>query len=53
MPSRLLGLFPSLFSWTGVALVFLGNCVFGGLGINIGYHRLLRASGSFALSAHG
>jgi fatty-acid desaturase len=37
----LLGLFPSLFSWTGVALVFLGNCVFGGLGINIGYHRLL------------
>ena len=32
---------PSLFSWTGVSLVFLGNFVFGSLGINIGYHRLL------------
>ncbi|WP_435006837.1 acyl-CoA desaturase [Tundrisphaera lichenicola] len=32
---------PSLFSWTGVALVFIGNYVFGSLGINIGYHRLL------------
>lgn len=32
---------PYCFSWTGVALVFLGNCVFGSLGINLGYHRLL------------
>ena len=37
----LLALRPDLFSWTGVALVFLGNYVFGSLGINIGYHRLL------------
>lgn len=37
----LFALMPSLFSWTGVALVFIGNFVFGGLGINIGYHRLL------------
>ena len=36
-----LALLPSLFSWTGVALVFLGNYVFGSVGINIGYHRLL------------
>ena len=36
-----LALIPALFSWTGVALVFLGNYVFGTLGINIGYHRLL------------
>ena len=32
---------PYLFSWTGVALVFVGFYVFGGLGINVGYHRLL------------
>jgi stearoyl-CoA desaturase (delta-9 desaturase) len=37
----LLALIPELFTWTGVALVFVGNFVFGGLGINIGYHRLL------------
>jgi fatty-acid desaturase len=37
----LLAVFPYFFSWTGVVLVFLGNFVFGGLGINIGYHRLL------------
>jgi stearoyl-CoA desaturase (delta-9 desaturase) len=36
-----LALIPSLFSWTGVALVFIGNYVFGSLGVNIGYHRLL------------
>jgi len=36
-----LAFLPDLFSWTGVALVFLGNYVFGSLGINIGYHRLL------------
>jgi stearoyl-CoA desaturase (delta-9 desaturase) len=41
---HLLALFafvPWLFSWTGVVLVFVGNFVFGSLGINIGYHRLL------------
>jgi fatty-acid desaturase len=36
-----LALIPSLFTWTGVVLVFLGSYVFGTLGINIGYHRLL------------
>lgn len=36
-----LALIPSLFTWTGVVLVFVGNYVFGSLGINIGYHRLL------------
>ena len=33
------------FSWTGVALVFLGNYVFGSLGVNIGFHRLLTHRG--------
>ncbi len=37
----LLAFFPSMFSWTGVALVFLGNYIFGSLGVNIGFHRLL------------
>jgi stearoyl-CoA desaturase (delta-9 desaturase) len=32
---------PWLFSWTGVVLMVLGVEVFGGLGINIAYHRLL------------
>src|SRR5258705_2672112 len=32
---------PWLFSWTGVALVFVGNYVFGSLGINLAYHRIL------------
>jgi fatty-acid desaturase len=41
----LLALIPYLFSWTGVALVFIGNYVYGGLGINIGYHRLLTHHG--------
>ena len=36
-----LALLPEYFSWTGVALVFLGNYVFGSLGVNIGFHRLL------------
>jgi fatty-acid desaturase len=36
-----LAFIPAFFTWTGVALVFLGNFVFGGLGINVGYHRLL------------
>ena len=34
-------LLPWLFSWTGVALALLGCYVFGTLGINLGYHRLL------------
>ncbi len=36
-----LAFLPGYFSWTGVALVFLGNYLFGSVGINIGYHRLL------------
>jgi fatty-acid desaturase len=36
---------PWLFSWTGVALVFIGIYVFGGLGINLCYHRLLTHRG--------
>ena len=36
-----LALIPGLFTWTGLVLVFLGNYVFGSVGINIGYHRLL------------
>jgi fatty-acid desaturase len=32
---------PWLFSWTGVVLAVLGCYVFGGLGMNVGYHRLL------------
>ena len=36
-----LALLPSSFSWTGFALFIVGNYVFGVLGINIGFHRLL------------
>jgi stearoyl-CoA desaturase (delta-9 desaturase) len=43
--AALLALDPYLFTWTGVALVFVGNFVFGSLGINIGYHRLLTHRG--------
>ncbi len=32
---------PWLFSWTGVALWVVGTYLYGGLGINIAYHRLL------------
>ncbi|MBI3836934.1 MAG: fatty acid desaturase [Planctomycetia bacterium] len=32
---------PWLFSWTGVVLLVVGIYVYGGLGINIAYHRLL------------
>src|SRR5882672_10847640 len=38
---------PWLFSWTGVILMIAGIYVFGGLGINLCYHRLL-AHRSFA-----
>src|SRR6478672_8199209 len=33
--------FPWFFSWTGVLLAAFGCYVFGGLGMNVGYHRLL------------
>jgi stearoyl-CoA desaturase (delta-9 desaturase) len=36
-----LAIFPWFFSWTGVALFAVGIYVFGVLGINIGYHRLI------------
>jgi len=38
-------LLPELFSWTGVVLVFVGNYVFGTLGVNLGFHRLLTHRG--------
>lgn len=41
----LLAVLPWLFSWTGVALVFVGHHVFGMLGITLGYHRLLTHRG--------
>ncbi len=37
----LLALIPWLFSWTGVVLLIAGVYFYGGLGINICYHRLL------------
>jgi fatty-acid desaturase len=37
---------PWLFSWTGVVLLVLGIYFYGGVGINIAYHRLL-THGSF------
>lgn len=37
----LLALAPSLFSWTGFWLCLVGIYVYGGLGINLAYHRLL------------
>jgi stearoyl-CoA desaturase (delta-9 desaturase) len=41
----LLGLLPWFFSWTGVALAAGGVFVFGSLGINLCYHRLLTHRG--------
>jgi fatty-acid desaturase len=41
----LLALIPWLFSWTGVALAVAGCYVFGTLGINLCYHRLLTHRG--------
>jgi fatty-acid desaturase len=38
-------LLPRFFSWTGVALAIAGVYVFGGLGINLCYHRLLTHRG--------
>jgi fatty-acid desaturase len=40
-----LALLPWFFSWTGVILYLLGVHVFGVLGINVGYHRLLTHRG--------
>lgn len=37
----LLAFVPWLFSWTGLAVMVLGVHVFGNMGINLGYHRLL------------
>jgi fatty-acid desaturase len=37
----LLACLPWLFSWTGLVAMILGVHVFGNLGINLGYHRLL------------
>jgi stearoyl-CoA desaturase (delta-9 desaturase) len=41
----LLAFVPWFFSWTGVLLAFLGLYVFGTLGINLCYHRLLTHRG--------
>ena len=41
----LLGLVPWFFSWTGVFLAIAGAYVFGTLGVNLGYHRLLTHRG--------
>lgn len=41
----LLALLPWFFSWTGVVLCILGIYVYGGLGINLCYHRLLTHRG--------
>lgn len=40
-------LWPALFSWSGVVALVVGTYLYGGLGINIAYHRLL-AHRSFA-----
>jgi len=37
----LLACVPWFFSWTGVVLAAMGQFVFGGIGMNVGYHRLL------------
>lgn len=41
----LLVIFPYFFSWTGVALAIAGMYVFGTLGINLCFHRLLTHQG--------
>jgi sn-2 palmitoyl-lipid 9-desaturase len=43
-----LALVPWLFSWTGVVLCVLGLYLFGTLGINLCYHRLLTHQGMVA-----
>jgi len=34
-------LLPSIFVWWGILLVLTGNFIFGSLGVNLGYHRML------------
>jgi fatty-acid desaturase len=41
----ILALFPYFFSWTGVVLFFIGVNLFGVLGLNVGFHRLLTHRG--------
>ena len=41
----LLAVLPWFFSWTGLILATIGVFVFGSLGINLGYHRLLTHRG--------
>jgi hypothetical protein len=41
----LLAFVPWFFSWTGVVLAVLGFFVFGVLGVNVGFHRLLTHRG--------
>jgi hypothetical protein len=41
----LLAFVPWLFSWPGVVSVFVGNYIFGSLGINLAYHRMLTHRG--------
>lgn len=41
----LLAFVPSLFSWTGLLLVPIGNYIFATLGISLCYHRLLTHKG--------
>jgi fatty-acid desaturase len=41
----LLALFPSYFSWSGLVVAAVAHIVFDGLGVSIGYHRLLTHRG--------
>lgn len=41
----LLAFVPWFFSWSGLALAVAGHFIFGMLGINVGYHRLLTHRG--------
>ena len=43
--AALLAFLPWLFSWTGVVVAIAGVYIFGGLGINLCYHRLLTHRG--------
>lgn len=36
-----LAFLPYTFAWWGIPLVLVGNFIFGSLGINLGYHRML------------